>query len=77
MQRRVLRTVRQNPGCVALSVTCLTADPGVTSLIPACSHTFAEIDHEITSRAIPPPPFHLLKKGYCQLQAKVCARSNA
>ena len=40
------------PGLVAQSVTCLTADacltadPGVTSLIPARSHTFVEIDHE-------------------------------
>ena len=41
------------PGRVAQSVTCLasdaylTADPGVASLIPARSHTFMEIDHEI------------------------------
>ena len=40
-------------GRVAYSVTCLatdaslTADPGVTSSIPAWSHTFLEIDHEI------------------------------
>ena len=33
-------------------VTCLTADPGVVSLIPAPSHTFVEIDHEIISMAI-------------------------
>ena len=32
--------------------TCLTADPGVTSLILARSHTFVEIDNEIISRAI-------------------------
>ena len=31
---------------------CLTADPGVASLIPARSHTFTEIDHEIISTAI-------------------------
>ena len=31
---------------------CLTADPGVASLIMARSHTFAEIDHEIISTAI-------------------------
>ena len=31
--------------------TCLTADPGVVSLIPA-SHTFAEIIHEIISTYI-------------------------
>ena len=28
---------------------CLTGDAGVTSLIPARSHTFVEIDHEIIS----------------------------
>ena len=32
--------------------TCLTADPGVASLIPAQSHTFVEIDHEKISIAI-------------------------
>ena len=46
------------PGCVAQSVTCLTAetclgaDPGAPSSIPAQSHTFREIDHEIISTAI-------------------------
>ena len=41
------------PGRGAHSVMCLTtdmyltADPGVTSLIPAWSHTFMVIDHEI------------------------------
>ena len=39
-------------GCIARSVTCLTADPGVESLIPVWSHTFVEIDHEIISTAI-------------------------
>ena len=28
-------------------MTCLAAEPGVTSSIPAWSHTFVEIDHEI------------------------------
>ena len=32
--------------------TCLTSDPGVMSLIPAWSHTFVEIDHEVISMAI-------------------------
>ena len=47
------------PGRVAQSVTCLatdaslTADPGVASSIPARSHTFVEIDHEIISTALP------------------------
>ena len=45
-------------GCAAQSRTCLTADtcltpvPGVLSSIPAWSHTFVEIDHEITFTAI-------------------------
>ena len=40
------------PSCIAQSVTCLTADPGVTSLIPVWSNTFVEIDHELYSTAI-------------------------
>ena len=36
---------------------CLTADPGVVSLILAQSHTFTEIDHEIISSAILLPSF--------------------
>ena len=46
------------PGCVAQSVTCLatdaclTADQGVASSIPARSHTFVEIDHEMISTVI-------------------------
>ena len=45
-------------GCVAQSVTCLTAytcltaDPGVASLITDQSNTFVEIDHKIISTAI-------------------------
>ena len=69
------------PGRVAQSVTCLatdaslTADPGVASSIPARSHTFVEIDHEIISTVILLPSAESFKKGFCQLQAKVCARS--
>ena len=37
---------------IAQSVTCLTTDPGATSSIPAQSHTFMEIGHEIISTAI-------------------------
>ena len=33
----------------------LTADPGIASSIPARSHTFVEIDHEIISTRISPP----------------------
>ena len=66
---------------VAQSVTCLatdaslTAGPGVASSIPARSHTFVEIDHEIISTVILLPSAESFKKGCCQLQAKVCARS--
>ena len=69
------------PGRIAHSVTCLatdaslTADPGVASLIPARDHTFVEIDHEIISTVILLPSSESFKKGCCQLQAKVCARS--
>ena len=69
------------PGRVVQSVTCLatdaslTADPGVASTIPAWSHTFMEIDHEIISTVILLPSAESFKKGCCQLQAKVCAQS--
>ena len=49
---------------------CLTADPGVASLIPALPHTFVEIDHEIISRVILLPSSETFKKGCCQLQMK-------
>ena len=52
----------------------LTADPGVASLIPARSHTFVEIEHEIISTVILLPSADSFKKGCCQLQAKVCAQ---
>ena len=69
------------PGRVAQSVTCLatdatlTADPGGPSLIPAQSHTFMVIDHEIISTVLLLPSADSFKKGCCQLQTKVCARS--
>ena len=72
---------RHSPGRVAQSVTCLAtdaslaADPGIASSIPARSHTFVEIDHEIISTVILLPSAESFKKGCCQLQAKVCARS--
>ena len=52
---------RFRPGRVAQSVTCLvtdaklTADLGVASSIPARSHTFVEIDHEIIFYGHSPP----------------------
>ena len=69
------------PGRVAQSVTCLatdaslTAGPGVASSIPARSHTSVEIDHEIISMVILLPSTESFKKGCCQLQVKVSARS--
>ena len=71
----------QVPGCIEQSVTCLatdanlTADPGVASSIPARSHTFMEIDYEITSTVFVLPSAESFKKGCCQLQAIVCAQS--
>ena len=69
------------PGRVAQLVACLAtdaslaADPGVTCSIPAGSHIFVEIDHEIISTVILLPSTESFKKGCCQLQVKVCARS--
>ena len=59
------------------SVACLATDASLTvaSLIPARSHTFVEIDHEIISTFILLPSAESFKKGCCQLQAKVCAQS--
>ena len=66
-----------SPCCVAQLVTCLTtdasltADSGVGSLIPARSHTFVEIDHEIISMVILLRSAESFKKGCCQLQATI------
>ena len=75
-----LDLLSRTPGRVTQSVTCqatdtcLTVIPGVTSSIPARSHTFVEVDHEIISTVILLPSADSFKKGCCQLQAKVCAR---
>ena len=61
--------------CLA-SDGCLTADPGLVSSIPDQSHTFMEIDREIISTLILLPSAESFKKGRCQLQTKVCARSS-
>ena len=59
-------------GHIAQSVKCLdtdarlTADPGVVNSIPAWSHTFVEIDHEIISTVILLPSAESFKKGCCQ-----------
>ena len=73
-------TMPRVAGRLAQLVTCLatdaslTANPGVASSIPARSHTYMEIDHEIISAVILPSA-ESFKKGCCQLQAKVCAHS--
>ena len=43
--------------------------------IPALFHIFVEINHKIISTAILLPSAESFKKGCCQLQAKVYARS--
>ena len=51
------------------SVTCLAtdaslaADPGIASSIPARSHTFVQIGHEIISTVILLPSAESFKKG--------------
>ena len=64
----------QSVMCLATDVS-LTADPGFGSLIPARSHIFVEIDHEIISMVILLPSAESFKKGCCQVQGKVCAQS--
>ena len=66
----------QSVKCLATD-TSLTADPGLASSIPAMSHTFMEIDHEIISMVIMLCSAESFKKGCCQLQPKVCAQSTA
>ena len=56
--------------CLATDV-CLTADPGITSVIPARSHSFIEMDNEIISMVILPPSAESFKKSCCQLQANL------
>ena len=67
-QGRVVQSVK----CLATDVS-LTADTGVASLIPAWSHTFVEIDHEMISRVILLSSPESFKKSCCQLQGKVFA----
>ena len=73
-------TLFNSPGWVAQSVTCLaaemrlTADPGVREFDPGPVPYFGG-DHEIISTVILLPSTESFKKGCCQLQAKVCARS--
>ena len=55
--------IRSPPGALITDAS-LAADPGVESMIPARSHSFVEIDHEIISMVILLPSFN---KGCCQL----------
>ena len=72
------------PGSIAQLVTCLatdgclTAEIGFASSIPTWSHTFLEIDCEISEIICTLILLHSaesFRKGCCQLQAKVCAQS--
>ena len=74
VKAQILDRVAQSVACLATDAS-LTADPGVASTIPAQSHTFVEIDYEIISTVILLPSAESYKEDYCQLQAKVCARS--
>ena len=69
----VLSHVAQTVTCLATDAK-LTADPGVTSSIPAWSRTFVETDHEIISTVILLTSAESFMKGCCQLQVKVCGR---
>ena len=61
------------PDPVAHSVASLTADPGITSLIPARSHTFMEFDHEIISMVI--LLFPLIQEGLLSVTSEsMCTR---
>ena len=60
----------QVPGRVVPSETCLATDASLT-VDPIL---FTEFDYEI-STVILLPSSESFKKGCCQLQAKVCARS--
>ena len=55
--------------CLATDVS-LTADPGVPSLIPARSHTFVEIDHEIISMVILLPYAESFNEGCLSVTSK-------
>ena len=63
----------QNDRIHSLIQYVVTKDPGVVSSIPAHSHTFTEIGHDIIYTVILLLP--LIQEGLFQLQAKVCART--
>ena len=59
----ILGRAAQQVMCLAADA-CLTANPGVASLIPVRSHTFVKIEHEIS------PPFCSIKKGWLVVSYK-------
>ena len=61
-------------GNVLTADTSLTADTEVASWIPARSHTFVEIDHEIISKAILLPSANS-RKVVVSYKWKSCAQS--
>ena len=60
---------RQSVTCLATDA-CLTADPGVPSLIAALSYTFMEIDHEMISTVIFLPSAESFKKEVVSYKRK-------
>ena len=62
-------------GALRVKLSDKSAYPEVASSIPARSHTFVEIGHELISTVILFPSAESFKKVCCQIQAKVCARS--
>ena len=59
----------QSVTCLATDA-CLTADPGITSLIPVWSHSFVEIDYEIISKIILLPSAELIQEGLLSVTSK-------
>ena len=59
--------IAQSVTCLATEA-CLTADPGVMSLILVWSHTFIEIGHEIISVVILLPSAESFKMGCCYMR---------
>ena len=79
MVPQIISHVNLQPGHIAQLVTCLatdvnlTADLRVARSIPAQSHTFVEIGHEIISIVILLLAAESFMKSYCQFKVKVCA----
>ena len=59
--------------CAWLSVASRTPDPGVESMIPAQSHSFMEIDHEIISNVILLLP--LIQEGLSVTSESMCTKN--